>query len=407
MKIRYLPWLCVLVTIMLGVSLQAQWDDTKPADNRAYSLRDDDIRTNNAAIEGAFDNEHEFNGTAAGTQEGFHRAGSAVAQVADTLVLTRPDGTAFDANDTGRLGIDSNDNTLWFYDNDSNAFVAIVSDINDSATNGDTDEVWSADKVYDQLALKSPLTWGRSLDYVLNVTGAEIQALQCVYCSDDNGQYRKVTKAANTAEATARVIGVAVEDIANTSNGSIITHGYVSFTATDNAASYSDGDELWLGTDGNMVTAPPYGTAWTVKVADVIGVSDTTVILYVDIKTPLPPGERLLGSAVVGMQDADGKTTAYTVPTGRSAIVTQVVLRSPSASLADANDVDFGDGASADTWQTAVDLSGMTSTAHYMVLRKDSTAITIFNAADAFGVLPADGTTADTTVTMDVFGYEF
>jgi hypothetical protein len=58
----------------------------------------------------------------------------------------------------------------------------------------------------------------------------------------------------------------------------------------------------------------------------------------------------LLGSAIVDLQDGDSPTTVYTVPTGKKAIPTMVVIRQPDASLAACGDVDFGDLASGESW---------------------------------------------------------
>jgi hypothetical protein len=114
----------------------------------------------------------------------------------------------------------------------------------------------------------------------------------------------------------------------------------------------------------------------------------------------------LLGSAVVDMQNGDGKTTVYTVPTGKTAVIVAVVIRSPSGSLAGGTDFDIGSGASADTWLQTNDLSAMTATTDYKVIMS-STKYTLEAAAAAFGILPITGATADVTATMDVFGYEF
>jgi len=119
-------------------------------------------------------------------------------------------------------------------------------------------------------------------------------------------------------------------------------------------------------------------------------------------------GISLLGSAVAALQAGDTKTTAYTVPTGKSAIITHVVIRSPDASLAGGTDFDIGSGASCDTWRQSLDLSSMTATTDYMVIIGGTdTKYTIEAAAAAFGILPITGATANATAVMDVFGYEF
>ncbi len=114
-----------------------------------------------------------------------------------------------------------------------------------------------------------------------------------------------------------------------------------------------------------------------------------------------------LATATVGMQTADGKTTVYTIPTGKKAIVTHVVVRSPTASLAGGTSFSFGDGANADTWKTGVDLSLMTATTDGKVIADDGAKKTIYDAGDAFGVKPATGSTANADATIDIFGYEY
>lgn len=153
----------------------------------------------------------------------------------------------------------------------------------------------------------------------------------------------------------------------------------------------------------------------------------------------------LLGSAVVDLQNGDSKTTVYTVPAGKSAVITHVVIRAPDASLAGGTDFDIGSGANADTWQQTVDLSSMTTvTTDYMVIPGsaallpkytlsnvtpdrtfDADTVAVAELADIvgtlindlqikytleaagaeFGIKPITGATADATATMDVFGF--
>lgn len=114
----------------------------------------------------------------------------------------------------------------------------------------------------------------------------------------------------------------------------------------------------------------------------------------------------LLGSAAVNLQAGDGKSDVYTVPPGKSAIVTHAVIRNPTASLAGGNDFDLGDGAGADTWKTAVDLSGLTALTDSIVIANNAKT-TVLDAGDVFGIIPVTGATLDAQAFMDVFGYEF
>lgn len=118
----------------------------------------------------------------------------------------------------------------------------------------------------------------------------------------------------------------------------------------------------------------------------------------------------LLGSAAVDLQNGDSKTTVYTVPTGKTMVVTHVVIRSPSGTLAGGTDFDIGSGANADTWRQTINLSSMTATDDYMVIPSVSATpvkYTLEAAGSAFGILPVTGATADVTATMEVFGYLF
>lgn len=119
-----------------------------------------------------------------------------------------------------------------------------------------------------------------------------------------------------------------------------------------------------------------------------------------------------VASVTVGMQTADGKQTLYTVGTGLKFIPTHLIVRNPTASLAGGTDYDFGDGANADTWKQAVDLSGMTDTSSFFIITQDDTAeysggnpLLVFDAADVFAIKPITGSSADANATIDVFGY--
>ena len=115
---------------------------------------------------------------------------------------------------------------------------------------------------------------------------------------------------------------------------------------------------------------------------------------------------RLATVSGVDMKTA-GKTTLYTVPTGKTLYVTHVVVREPSASMAGGTDYDIGTGANADTWRQTVDLSSMTtaSTDYMVISGADVTKYTDSAAAAVFGIKVITGTTAACTATIDVFGF--
>lgn len=117
----------------------------------------------------------------------------------------------------------------------------------------------------------------------------------------------------------------------------------------------------------------------------------------------------LLGSATVDLQTGDAKSTAYTVPLGKKAIITHVVIRNPTASLAAGTDYDIGSGGACDTWRQTIDLSSLTAATDYIVIPSISATPVKYTceiAAATFGILQITGATLDAQATMDVFGYE-
>jgi len=124
-------------------------------------------------------------------------------------------------------------------------------------------------------------------------------------------------------------------------------------------------------------------------------------------------------SVIIGTASNASKLDLYTVPPGYNGIVEYIVLREPSATLAGANDLNFGVGAgTTGSWidgETGV--VDMTATTDYMVLERTnhiSNEFTVIDGDDStannrtFGVyVVAGATSANATVTIDVFGYIF
>lgn len=102
----------------------------------------------------------------------------------------------------------------------------------------------------------------------------------------------------------------------------------------------------------------------------------------------------------VNMQNAAGATTLYTVPTGKVARISHVVVRDISATLAGGTDYDFTQ------WRQTVDLSAMTTAnTDYRVINGNDTKYQELAAATAFQITPSTGSTGAATATIDVFGY--
>jgi len=111
-----------------------------------------------------------------------------------------------------------------------------------------------------------------------------------------------------------------------------------------------------------------------------------------------------LGEASVTLNGTT-KTTVYTVPTGKEAMIFAVLIHSPSATLAGGTDFDIGSGSSCDTWMDNVDLSQMVNTTDYRFLFSMARYTTEVAAA-TFGIKPVTGSTGAATATMIVFGME-
>jgi hypothetical protein len=93
-------------------------------------------------------------------------------------------------------------------------------------------------------------------------------------------------------------------------------------------------------------------------------------------------------------------TTLLTVPAGKVAYITHVVIRDPSASMAGGTDYDFTQ------WKQTVDLSSLTTAnTDYIVLDGENTKYQELAAGTAFQITVNTGTTAACTTTIDVFGY--
>jgi len=128
-------------------------------------------------------------------------------------------------------------------------------------------------------------------------------------------------------------------------------------------------------------------------------------------------GIMLLGTKTgVDMNAATTKTILYTVPAGKRAIITHVIIRDPSATLAGCDDADFGTGAACATenfLNTEIGIGDMTATTDFMVLTAESDEYTIIDgdAADAvdreFGIYMDNAADGNATATIDTFGYLF
>jgi hypothetical protein len=111
--------------------------------------------------------------------------------------------------------------------------------------------------------------------------------------------------------------------------------------------------------------------------------------------------DALLSSTVVDMKTV-ATTSLFVVPTGKSLVITRVVIRNPTASLAGGVDYDLTDGST--DWIATLDLSGVITTASYHVATAPTNA-PVYVAADDFGIAVVTGSTLAANATVEVFGY--
>jgi hypothetical protein len=120
----------------------------------------------------------------------------------------------------------------------------------------------------------------------------------------------------------------------------------------------------------------------------------------------------LLSRSTAQSLAAGSKVTLYTVPSGKSCIVTSVIIHDASLTLQAATAVAFGGNATdANDWTGGTTITLIKHTAATMVSTiraQDYTATTLqpFYLTDtAFGYKVTTGTSNGATCTIDVFGY--
>ena len=99
----------------------------------------------------------------------------------------------------------------------------------------------------------------------LNSTGSSIAKGAPVYVSGHTTE-TQIALADNTSASTMPAFGITSDAIANGATGTVIISGEVSGI---NTSSFSDGDELYVGTSGALTATKPTGTALIQKIAKV------------------------------------------------------------------------------------------------------------------------------------------
>ena len=124
--------------------------------------------------------------------------------------------------------------------------------------------------------------------------------------------------------------------------------------------------------------------------------------------------ESLLSSTTVANMSLDVPTLTalYTVPAGKQAIITKVIIHSPSATLDGMNDVDFGSGAvPTDGFNNITGIADVTATTDYYIISSDNNEYSMVDGDHAtaanrtFGMYVVSGSTGAASAKVDVFGY--
>jgi len=114
--------------------------------------------------------------------------------------------------------------------------------------------------------------------------------------------------------------------------------------------------------------------------------------------------EHLLSTTVVDMKTV-AAPTIYTVPASKILVITKVVVRTPTASLAGGVDYDIGDKVGTNFFKSTADLSALTTVTSYMVITTDNAALKTHVAAVVIAIDVITGSTAAANATIELFGY--
>ena len=151
----------------------------------------------------------------------------------------------------------------------------------------------------------------------LNNTGSTISKGSAVYVSGHTTE-TQVSPADNSASASMPAFGIVSDDILNGATGTVIISGEVSGI---NTASFSIGDELYVGTAGALTATKPTGTALIQKIAKVTKAAASGELLVIgagrtnDLPN-LPDGNIWIG-------DSSGVPQDKTLTAGTNVTITE------------------------------------------------------------------------------------
>lgn len=241
-----------------------------------------------------------------------------------------------------------------------------------------------------------------SLTKIRNASGGAVSVP-----TDKNFIYEDVIKSGIEAladDATPTVQGAKKVKTGGTTTITDFDDGYtgqVIILVSEHAITITDGTNIFLNGSTN----------WTMAATDTLTLICKSDNLWYEIGRSYgasPSGEILLSRTLLVSFNTTDKTDLYTVPTGRKAIITKVIIHTLSTNTAidSGSNIAFGDGASANTWHTGDVLTTVDGTDDYFIITQDDTRIeATFDAADVFGVKPVAAAGSAVTATIDVFGY--
>lgn len=161
-------------------------------------------------------------------------------------------------------------------------------------------------------------------------------------------------------------------------------------------------------TDDDLTVTDNLAVGGLCTIAETLGVTGLSTLATLAVTTPTTIDYRLASVSVnVGSATAQ---TLYTVPAGRSCVITKIVMRSAAASLNQATDPVFSIGWNATDHNDVVASATYTypaATTTYKVLSPIANEAAIGAAAAVLKANVTTAATASTAVQFDVFGYLF
>ena len=234
-----------------------------------------------------------------------------------------------------------------------------------------------------------------------NITGTAIAKGKAVYISGAQGNDTTIALADNSAAATMPAFGITKEEIANNSSGVVVLAGTLTGV---NTVAYSEGDELFVSTSGDLTDTKPTGTALIQKIAKVAksAASGSLVVTGAGRTNDLPN----LPDGQIWIGDSNGVPQDKTLTGGTNVTITEdassVTIAAATPNLdavtdegaTTTNDITVGGFSATATGQGSIDASGNGLLDGTLKLTGSATAayaLAIYDSTDTFkaGITPA------------------